>query len=45
VLGFGDQLTRRRLCATFERSMDFWARSKGLRAAEVADVIDEELAS
>ena len=44
-LGFGDQLTRRRLCETFERSMDYWARSKGLRAAEVADVIDEELAS
>jgi thioester reductase-like protein len=44
-LGFGDQLTRQRLCETFERSMAYWARSKGLRAAEAADVIDEELAS
>ena len=31
-LGFAEQVTRTRLRTTFELSMDFWARSKGLLA-------------
>jgi nucleoside-diphosphate-sugar epimerase len=44
--GFGDQMTRARLCETFEKSLDFWAQARGLRPvpdAEQAEV--PELAS
>ncbi len=30
-MGLGDQMTRRRLCETFDLSLDYWARCKGLR--------------
>jgi nucleoside-diphosphate-sugar epimerase len=42
-LGFAAEMTRPRLLETYDRSMEFWARAKGLLPA--IDELDEELAS
>jgi hypothetical protein len=44
-LGFAEQVTRARLRSAFELSMDYWARAKGLLAAEPGPDQTQELAS
>jgi thioester reductase-like protein len=47
-LGFGEQVTRRRLRSTLELSMSYWARAKGLLPALPEDAghrVQQELAS
>lgn len=33
-MGFGDRMTRRRLCETFDLSLDYWSRCKGPAASD-----------